>query len=154
VNAFSGNGLPMVTAGDATTGYDIFGISGTAGPCSNSGAYRLYLDHSGSACLVSTQALTPKTWNHVAISFDMATDSAHPTVTFYINGTAAGSQSGRFHDYDLKSFILGGNLLGGNTTQASFNGMIDELRLYQGALSAGMAQVLANNTIYTLHGQI
>jgi RHS repeat-associated protein len=147
LGAVQGSGLPIFTAGTAGAS-DILGVSGTSGSCSSSGANHLYLDHAGSACVVSNLVLAPNAWNHVAVTFDLT------NVTFYVNGTASTPQPASFYNYDLNTVTLGGNTVGGNSTQAVFNGLLDELRVYQGAMSASMVQALANNNSYTLSGQV
>jgi ELWxxDGT repeat protein len=121
-------GLPILTFGTPGLG-DFFGIAGTTGSAAV-GQYKLYVDHWGNTAYASTATVTPGTWNHVALTYDGA------TVQFFINGQAAGQVVGGLYDYPLNTATIGGNTIGGTTTKPSFSGGIDELSLYNRALSS------------------
>ena len=125
-NVNTGLGLPILTGGVTDVG-DFFGIAGTA---NGFGQHRLYIDHWNSPGYVSTVAVTPNQWNHVAFSYD------ETKVTFYVNGIAAGSVIGSLYDYEIDTYTIGGNTIGGTTTKESFSGQLDEVSLYRRALSA------------------
>jgi hypothetical protein len=126
----TGLGLPIATGGSYYYGgSDSFGVAGANGTCT-AGPYELYMDR-GYACFQSGQIVVPETWNHVAITYDGSS-----IITFFINGVAANSDLGILDDFDLGTFTIGGNTTGGSTTQPSFNGLIDEVVLYNRALSS------------------
>jgi hypothetical protein len=121
-------GMPILTSGTTFAG-DFFGIEG-ATSYQTAGPYDLYVDHWGAAIAASTVAVRPYAWNYVAVTYDGT------KISFYVNGQAAGSVSGKFFDYsNMNTFRIGGNTIGGTTTTTSFHGEIDELTLYNRALS-------------------
>jgi N-acetylneuraminic acid mutarotase len=121
-------GLPILTSGTTFAG-DFFGIEGAVS-LQTAQPYDLYVDHWGSALSASTVAVTPNAWNYVAVTYDGT------KISFYVNGQAAGSVSGKFFNYsNMNTFRIGGNTIGGSTTTTSFHGEIDELTLYNRALS-------------------
>jgi Concanavalin A-like lectin/glucanases superfamily/PEP-CTERM motif len=130
-------GQPILTGGVSGAG-DFFGIAGGNGAgTANAGAYHLYVDHWNTAGYVSTVAVTPNQWNQVALTYDGAN-----TVNFYINGQAAGSvTSAGLYNYNFNSYTIGGSTIGGTTTEASLNGQLHNLAIYNTELTA--AQVAA-----------
>jgi len=42
----------------------------------------------------------------------------------------------------LATYVIGGNAIGGSTTGASFNGLLDEIQIYDRALSAAEIEAL------------
>ena len=135
-------GLPIFTAGVAGAG-DLFGIASSGGNIGNgiAGPYDLYIDHWGSLEYFSTIAVTPDAWNYVAFTFDGS------TINFYVNGQAAGSVPGSLYDYGLATADIGGNTIGGTTTKGFFNGNIDELTIYNRALTpAEIATIYAEGS--------
>ncbi len=126
-NPSTGLGRPITTGGVSGAG-DFFGIAGTTGPCS-SVQYELYVDHWGTPCYESHSAITPNAWNHVALTYDGA------TLRFYVNGVAGTAVIGSLYDYNINTYDIGGNNIGGSSTQPSFDGLIDELDIYNRALS-------------------
>lgn len=91
----------------------------------------------GADIIEPTSALATNAWKHIAITF------AGNTLTLYIDGTVAGSlSSSRFHPFRLGTTNT--NYLGRSTTYSSnyFNGLIDDFRIYRGALSASDIQTL------------
>ncbi len=128
----TGYGLPIFTGGTSGHG-DFFGIAGTSGSAAV-GKYELYVDHWGSTAYDSNLALTPNAWNHVAMTYDGS------TVRFYVNGVAGSAVTGKLYDYDLNTCDIGGNRIGGSSTKASMNGLIDEASFYNRALTAAEVQ--------------
>jgi uncharacterized delta-60 repeat protein len=122
--------LPIITFGPEGKS-DIFAITGNSIE-ETAGEYKLYVDESGvrQGTYVSTATVTPGVWNHVALTYDGT------TIRFFINGQAAGQVEGGLYDYPLNSATIGGNTIGGWLEQDSFSGEIDELSLYNRALSA------------------
>ncbi|HSY16849.1 MAG TPA: immunoglobulin domain-containing protein, partial [Candidatus Acidoferrales bacterium] len=125
----TGFGLPIITCGPDGAD-DFFGIAGTSGNC-NVGQYNLYVDHFGTTCYNGGIAVTPNAWNHVALVY------TGTTLQFFVNGvpgTLLGSSP--LYDYNLNTSIIGGNVNGSSTTKSYFNGLIDELAVYNRALSS------------------
>ena len=130
-------GMPILTGGTPFNG-DFFGIAGANGAgTAGVGAYDLYVDHWGSHGYSSTIAVTPGVWSQVALTYDGAN-----TVNFYIDGQAAGSvvAEGLFN-YNINTYTIGGNLIGGTTTLSSADGLMHDLSIYDNELTP--AQVLA-----------
>jgi hypothetical protein len=92
------------------------------------------VDHWGFAEYHSTVTVTPETWNHVAMTFDGS------TIKFYVNGQLAGSGPGQLYNYNVNTYDIGGNVIAGTTTKPSFNGLIDEVTLYNRPLSGAEIQ--------------
>ena len=132
-HAVSGLAQPIWTAGTAGAG-DFFNIVMTPTGCA--GAYKLSFDHWGVACIASTVAVTPEAWNHVAMTFDGS------VIRFYVNGVPAGSGARAMFSYSIGTMDIGGNNIGGSTTRQSFNGLIDEAKQYNRALSDAEVQAL------------
>src|SRR5207253_1458413 len=117
-----------------------FGIAGTGGENSGVTQYALYVDHWGFAAYRSNILVTPNQWTHVALAYDGA-----QTASFYINGQFAGSVVAQgLYDYNLNTYTIGGSTIGGTTTNASFNGFIDDLAIYNRALSGAEIQQIYN----------
>jgi hypothetical protein len=74
----------------------------------------------------TTATIVPGTWNHVAMVLDANNDA-----TFYHNGNLIGTIAG-----DLPANISGNNFsIASNGTAERFGGMLDDIRLYNGALT-------------------
>ena len=135
-------GMPIVTGGAPGAG-DFFGISGTGGENSYLPQYELYVDHSNSAAYHSTSSVAPNTWNQVVMTYNGA-----GTIAFYINGQSAGfatlasGNSWSLYSYDFSSYVIGGNTIGGTTTQESFEGLMRNVEFYNYALGAGQVASL------------
>lgn len=98
--------------------------------------------------------LATSTWVHVAVVFDSANDA-----TFYINGTAvetvAGASPATANADD--PIYIGGARTGGGTLNELWNGVIDDVRIYNYTLSykditqiyaAGSATILKSKRIF------
>jgi hypothetical protein len=120
-------GLPIIVGGPNGAG-DYFGIAGTSGDC-NVSQYNLYIDHFGTPCYNGGIAVTPNTWNHVAMVYDGT------ELQFFVNGVPGPVISGTLYDYDLNTCTIGGNLIDGSTTKPLFSGLIDEMSVYNRALT-------------------
>jgi Concanavalin A-like lectin/glucanases superfamily len=123
-------GQPILVGG-ATGAGDFFGIGGTGGENNGIPQYHLYLDHYGIGTYDSNAAITPGKWTFVAMTYDGAN-----TLDFYINGQAAGAVSGQLFNYNINTYTIAGNLIGGNTTVGSFNGLMNGVSIYNTALSS------------------
>ena len=97
----------------------------------------------GGATLLSATALTPGTWYHVVVTYN----NGNPTI--YING-AQDSTSASTITFDATYY---GNDIGrlGNGTQY-FNGSLDDLRVYNRALSLSDVQAIYNGGAGTQSG--
>ncbi len=128
--------LPIIDFGDINTNLGIFGISGNY--LSSSSFGELYFSNDESSTCHSTAKVTPGVWSHVAMTYDGT------TVRFFINGQAAGQVDGNISDGTISDYPLNGATIGGPSdttnlfppTQLFFPGEIDELSLYNRALSA------------------
>jgi hypothetical protein len=130
-HAASGLGEPIFVGGAAGAA-DFYSLltSSAAGGCGTVPNH-FALDHWGTACGV-TRYLTAPTdgWTHACWTFD-------PTgggTTVYANGVAQSLGIQAF-SYDLTTITIGANVVGGSTTQASFLGNIDDVSIWNRALT-------------------
>ena len=98
----------------------------------------------------TNQALPANQWVHVAVVMQTQ------TVTVYLNGTSACSTSGvPLAPYQLYPYAAAANYIGRSQWPSDpyLNGIIDDFRIYQGALSPLQINEIANptvlNTYYT-----
>ena len=82
--------------------------------------------------ITDNQSILLNTWNQVICSVDAG------TVTFYINGQQGGTYSGV--ESGGTNWFIGGK--GINTTQFRFSGFLDDVRIYNRALSSNEVQQL------------
>jgi MSHA biogenesis protein MshQ len=123
-------GMPIITGGQGWGG-DFFGVAGTGGENSNVPHYALYVDHWWWTAYRSDILVTPDQWTQVAMTYNGGS-----TVNFFVNGQAAGSvNSAGLYGYDISTYTIGGNAIGGNTTLDSFNGLMHNVRIYDTELS-------------------
>lgn len=132
-----GIGGPIVTAGAAGQA-DFWGIAGTGlGLLAN----ELYIDHWQHAGYYRSFLSVPSNrWSHVAMVYD----ASSPNVTFYLNGVASSPSGGALYSSDLSTFTIAGNAVGGTTTKPSLNGLVDEVAVYDRALSSNEIQAIYN----------
>jgi hypothetical protein len=121
----SDTGLPIMTGGVSGAG-DFFAVQGNTTYATQ---YQLKLEHWGTPTYHSSGTVTPETWNHVAITFDGS------TLKFYINGQPSGSVAAGLYNYSVSTLLIGGAAIGGSVTNNSFNGSIDEVKLFNRALT-------------------
>jgi hypothetical protein len=110
-----------------------------------SGIFDLYGDGLTPAVVSSTRAIpADHAWHHVAVTRQGS------TVTFYLDGSAAGSRtmSGSF-GANASPVDLGCDITGCNSAGELLQGSIDEVRLYNRALSASEIQTVMNATTAT-----
>jgi hypothetical protein len=83
-------------------------------------------------------------WNHAAVTYDKASGSA----SLYINGVVAGSAAlGSYSPNTTTMMHIGGRIVGSFGSQTfTFNGAIDEVQLYDRALSPSEIGQLYNAT--------
>jgi hypothetical protein len=62
--------------------------------------------------------------------------------------------SGNLYDYNINSFAIGGNVIGGTTTEPSFDGSIDEMAFFNRALSPADIQSIYKAGSASLHKTI
>ena len=85
-----------------------------------------------------TTALTPSAWSHLALTYDGA------ALRLYVNGALVGSQA----KTGAISVSNNGLQIGGDSLYGQyFNGMIDEVRVYNGPLSTAAIQADMNTPI-------
>lgn len=137
VTAFGGGGgggslgMPIITGGASDAG-DFFDVAGNSIGFSGIPQYSLYVDHWGnsSSSPVSDLVLTPGQWTQVAVTYD-----GSDTLNFYMDGQAVGSSPGSLYDYNIDSYTIGGNTIGGTSTLGSFNGLIRNVGIYNQQLT-------------------
>jgi hypothetical protein len=89
-----------------------------------------FVDHWNLACILGTGlAATNQSWSMVCYAFDGA-----GTERFFLNGVTRAS-SGTNYDYPFSTLTVGSASIGGTTTQAAFHGAIDEVTVWNRALS-------------------
>ncbi|MGQ0587254.1 MAG: LamG domain-containing protein, partial [Gammaproteobacteria bacterium] len=82
---------------------------------------------------------TPGTWYHVAYAFDDASNSQ----TLYLDGAlVAGNTNASLIGYDLSSMTIGADVEPGPTTLSYFNGSIDEVEMFDRALTQPEIQAI------------
>ncbi|HJY81928.1 MAG TPA: LamG-like jellyroll fold domain-containing protein, partial [Candidatus Binatia bacterium] len=105
-----------------------------------SGIFDLYGDGLTPAAVSSTRAIpADHAWHHVAVTRQGS------TVTFYLDGSAAGtaSMAGAFHT-NSSPVDIGCDETGCNDLNGLLTGSVDEVRLYNRALSASEIQTVMN----------
>jgi MSHA biogenesis protein MshQ len=143
VPAFSagpGNsGMPIVTGGASNAG-DFFGVAGPSFAFTEAGVpqYALYIDHWGTPLYASDLVLTPGQWTQVAMTYD-----GSDTVDFYLDGEEAGSvTSAGLYNYNIDTYTIGGNAIGGTTTLGSLSGRMHDVQIYNQQLTANQVSLL------------
>lgn len=129
-------GQPIVTGGQDFTAYDTLGITPTY-YCATAGPYHLYLYHGGT-CYLSNLTLAPNTWSMVAVTFDGT------NAVFYVNGVASVPVPAQMYNYALSTFEIGGDVQESifGATGASFQGLLNEVQIYNRALTPAEIQGL------------
>jgi hypothetical protein len=88
----------------------------------------------------SNTPITNGNWHHIAVTYN-TTDSNR--IIFYLDGRADGSQTGiSFAAGTTENYFIGVE----RTLTVFFNGLIDEVRIYNRALSDAEIQALYNAT--------
>jgi len=127
------NGIQFMANREGTTAnsnYE-FGIDGSANGTSNDRYLKLAYYNGWWRVLVSNYEVVPNTWQHVAVTIDTAAN----TYKFYANGLPAGSGSTAA---DLLTFPASTLFIGRGgdiTANDIFDGRIDDVRIYNTALS-------------------
>ncbi|MCL4390166.1 MAG: LamG domain-containing protein [Patescibacteria group bacterium] len=132
---------PVLVGGTASLNNgDLFGVSGS-GAVGCAGAGKVYFDHWGYTCNLSTGTVPLNTWSLIMMTFDNTTKN----INFYINNQPAGTILGSTGaaTYNANQIWLGGNpYSGSSTTGLSFAGSIDEIGIWNRVLSSGEIQDL------------
>ncbi|XEC94406.1 LamG-like jellyroll fold domain-containing protein [Paenibacillus tarimensis] len=108
-------------------------------PRSGSNTLRFAIKNGGGEQMVQTSQLAANQWVHVAVTL------GNETAKLYVNGEEKASAGG----FTIKpsDFKPGKNFIGESQwPDPLLNGMIDEFRIYNYALSAGEIQTVYNNT--------
>ncbi|MBK5274049.1 MAG: hypothetical protein JJE30_03220, partial [Desulfuromonadales bacterium] len=95
----------------------------------------------------STGAITTESWQHVAVTRSFS--GTNSTVKFYINGVEAGSSTQNTGPAQASSdpvWISRDGYHTGNTNQGSYSGMMDEIQIYDRAVSpAEITRIYTND---------
>ena len=129
VTTATGQAMPVFVGGTGSTVdyYDVEpAMSPTAGSCTVT-ANTLFMDNG--ACSTSTLAVTPGAWNFVCYAYTGS------STTLFANGSTHVVAGAQYDPFTLAEITIGSNLLGGSTTQALFDGAMDEVSVWSGALS-------------------
>ncbi len=120
----------IVERGDASNvGWHVYVNSGN----------RLYSSLNGDAVYSTAGTISTNTWYHVTVTWDGA------TVKHYTNGVQTASAALSSLKDVGSNTIIGTRLAGG--PKLAFKGVIDDVRLYNRALSAAEIQALASGTL-------
>jgi len=125
-------------------GISIYGLGFGFGAASNSPEGFFTNENGIPVGLGSPPDLPLNAWSHVAATYDAATS----TMSLYVNGTLRDSRV-IFASPSPITTSTGALLIGGNTTSSSalFQGRIDEVRIYNRALSQGEIQSDMNTPV-------
>ncbi|PYS23626.1 MAG: hypothetical protein DMF72_08740 [Acidobacteria bacterium] len=162
------NFFPYPTSGTGTTAFtfDAWFKTATAGviigqqnsdPFTNAGSFvpGLYVGTDGKlraemfwngsvTPITSAATVNDNVFHHVAVTYDGTTE------ILYLDGANVGSSAhtqvsyGSFYKYQLGTGLTGGGWPSGNGTWLNFNGLIDEVELFNRALTSTEVQALFN----------
>jgi Concanavalin A-like lectin/glucanases superfamily len=135
----SGHGRPILQKRSAANvgGYTFETTDTTNGPGPSNGLqFVIWINGTQNLLQTPANALTIGTWQHVAATFDGA------TMKIYVNGVASASLpvAGTI-DPVLNPIVIGQNVA---TTTYDWDGLIDEVSLYNRALTAAEIQAIFN----------
>lgn len=110
------------------------------------GKYYLYFDGNDLAISSATSDtfLQPETWYHACFTWDGT------TATLYVDGLAVGTDTSPAGYLDDNNAVQIGRRILGAIDSLYFNGLIDELLIYQGALSSDEVYALARTSLITI----
>jgi hypothetical protein len=136
----TGLGQPVFVGGTVNIG-DFFSLQSSTpqGDCA-SAAFEgePFIDHWGTACYTGGPLAPDGAWSSVCYGYD-----GGDVLTFSVN-----SQSfqipGMLYDFEFSSITIGSSLIGGTTTQAFFNGAIDEVTIWDHSLAPDEIAALWN----------
>jgi hypothetical protein len=127
--AATGQAMPVFVGGTASSVdyYDVEpAVSPSAGSCTVT-PNTLFMDNG--ACSTSALAVAPGAWNLVCYAYTGS------STTFFVNGGTHVASGAQYDPYTLAEITIGSDLIGGSTTQALFDGSMDEVSVWSGALS-------------------
>src|SRR5438552_3016606 len=133
-------GIVGKTDGDAILDYDFYFGSGA-------NTLHFYSDNQSPQDAVSAGTISDTNWHHVA-----ATRSAE-TVTFYLDGAPAGTVTVTGDSADNPIPVRIGTDGPGYSGDSMFNGLIDDVRIYNRALSASEIRALYPNPSFSVVDQ-
>ncbi|HJZ99742.1 MAG TPA: LamG-like jellyroll fold domain-containing protein [Candidatus Solibacter sp.] len=119
-------GMPVITAGSYEHA-DFLAIR----------SHELFMDHWGTPQYISSQRLQEGAWNHVTVVWDGT------SIRFYVNGKPSRPVAGRLFDYHLDTVTIGGNPVGGTSTDELFRGVIQDVKFFDEALGPAAVAKLA-----------
>jgi len=131
------NGYPPGTGSDVE-GYILRSGNAAYFSLNSAGKLSFYIYNNGQNILLSSQSLSKFTWYHVAAVWDGTTGANSQKI--YINGVLNNSNSAISTSYqdNTSGFTIGAQ----NATYNHFNGKIDDVRIYNKALSADDTKAL------------
>ncbi len=124
----------IVDKGDGTTGYSFFVDERIQGIT--------YVIYGGILVSSNSNTVTPNQWQHVAVVYDQSSS----TVTFYVDGQQAGSAAYATSPADSANSPLVVGIRGFDLRRA-FDGLIDEVRVYNEPLSQSQIQQLLTEPV-------
>jgi len=121
---------------------------GVAEPCNYAvqvadGRLAMYLDASDTAGIRGNTVLNVGQWNHLAATWDGS------TVRLYVNGVLDNTPTNRAAPIAVDTRVLN---IGGRAGGERFNGQLDDVRLYNRALTAGEIAAMAQRGTPTITG--
>jgi hypothetical protein len=119
-------GMPVISTGSYEHG-DFLVVRGE----------ELFVDHWGTPEYFSSQRLQPVSWNHVAMVWDGT------SIRFYLNGKPSRPVPGKLFDHRLDTVTIGGNQIGGTSTDELFSGVIQDVKFFDDALGPRAVSRLA-----------
>ncbi len=89
------------------------------------------------------RVLEPQTWYHVAVTFGYDSEDGISRVRLYVNGKPDSDCDNDGSDGSVDIDVMSLLLIGNGNADAAFNGMIDEVRLYDHPLDASQINALS-----------
>ncbi|MDS4028186.1 MAG: LamG-like jellyroll fold domain-containing protein [Candidatus Contendobacter sp.] len=140
---------PILAKQGTTNGAPSRGFMLSAGDYSGSGKVEteVFKNESSSSSLISNTALNTSGWQHVALVYQYVADGTSK-MTVYINGVASGSNNAAVGSLQKNAQPLDlGRYFYNSSYARYFNGLIDEVRVYNRALNASEIQSDMNNPV-------
>jgi YVTN family beta-propeller protein len=94
--------------------------------------------HSGATIfLTATNLLTNSSWNHIAVT------RSGSTLSMYINGVPSGSAGNSTNFSEINDLQIGRDVMSGNDLGGNFQGLIDDVKIFNRSLSAAEVGTLS-----------